>query len=733
MGRTIPDREIANTRSQMVSSNAIRLCSIFLLGICAPWFHDRALADERVDFRSEIVPALTKLGCNAGSCHGSAVGRGGFKLSLYGSQPDDDFRAIVRESKGRRINLNDYTKSLLLRKPGGELEHGGEQRFSLNDPFGQLLANWIQQGADPGQPSRLTAFGTGPQSLSFPKPGQEHPFRFQATFADGTQRDVTRLTILSSLDESSVTIDPVKNRATILRPGRHIVLARFMDRVSPIEILIPFDAVSPSFPKDPNPNLVDRYVDQKLGQLNIPSSGQVEDLAFLRRISLDLTGRLPTFEQAEAFLSDPHAEKRSQWIRKYLSGDEFVDFWTYQLATQLRIRSQQGDAQAAFVYHSWLRNQMAAEKSWKSISQDLLLSLGDSLDNGPANFYRTTRDARLQSEFVSEVFLGVKLGCANCHNHPLDHWTQDDYHGLAAIFSRVNQTQIVSLNPAGENIHPRTGKPAVGRIPGERFLESEEEDARVPLADWMFADSNPYFARAMVNRIWKSLMGRGLVDPVDDLRTTNPATHPELLECLAEDFRSHDYDLRHTIELICNSRAYQRETGAKQAPEFQEVYYADRMIRPLQAEVLSDAIGDVTGVPEDYGGQNSGKRAIQLHDPRIPSPSLDILGRCSREESCEGETDSGRGLASRLHLLNGPLLNHKITSRQSQLQTMIREGDSTSQIIQHFYQAALTRSPTAQELAFWIDTIDSDKNDRQQPLEDFVWALLTCKEFTTNH
>lgn len=263
-------------------------------------------------------------------------------------------------------------------------------------------------------------------------------------------------------------------------------------------------------------------------------------------------------------------------------------------------------------------------------------------------------------------------------------------------------------------------------------MESGESDLRLPLTDWMLADSNPYFAKAMVNRIWKSLMGRGLVEPVDDLRITNPATHPELLDQLAEDFITHHYDIRHTIEVICKSQAYQRQPGLNKAPGFHEVYYADRMARPLQAEVLSDAIGDVTGISEEYGGQNAGKRAIQLPDSRIPSPSLDILGRCDRDESCES-APTGGGLAARLHLLNGPLLNQKITSPQSSLQQMIKSSQSTEQIVQYYYKSALTRPPSDEEMAFWRASIDSDPSGRKERLEDFLWSLMNCKEFTTNH
>lgn len=716
----------------------IRICSSLAVFGCASLVTGLTFAEDRIDFKSEVIPVLTKLGCNAGSCHGSAAGRGGFKLSLYGSQPVEDYRAIVRDAKGRRINRNDHAKSLLLLKPGGEMDHGGDQRFDPDDSAGQILSTWIRQGADLNHLTQLTAFDVGQPTIELEEAGGEHAFRFMAKFSDQVARDVTRWTVLTSNDESSVSIDSDTNRAKVLRPGRHIVLARFMDQVAPIEILVPYYKTDHAIGVAQDNNFVDELVYEKLGQLNIPVGGQTNDAAFLRRVSIDLTGRLPSAERIELFLSDESPNKRSRLIRELLSGEAFTDYWTYQIATQLRIRSQAADKTGARVYHFWLRDQIAARKSWKEIASALLLSEGDSHKFGAANFYRTTGNARLQSEFVTESLMGVKLRCANCHNHPLDHWTQDDYHGLAAIFSQVKQARVVSLNRSGENIHARTGKPAVPRIPGEYFIESNEPDIRVPFAQWMLQDSNPYFAQAMVNRIWKSLMGRGLVEPVDDLRNTNPATHPALLKRLAEDFADHGFDLRHTIELICNSRAYQRETGSPKNPEFHRTYYGNAMLRPLPAEVLADAICEVTGIVEHYAGLPSGTRAIQLHDSKIPSQSLDILGRCSRDESCESESNVAGGLASRLHLLNGPLLNQKIADPESHLQSMIRDNLSTKQIVSFFYDRAFARNPNTEELDYWVNKVDNhrEKNDgtiRNQRLEDFVWSILNSKEFTTNH
>ncbi|MEL7496708.1 MAG: DUF1553 domain-containing protein [Planctomycetota bacterium] len=735
----------------MHDSSKIRIALFASLLVCfahpfllVPIAADEAADNNKIDFQTEIIPVLTKMGCNAGSCHGSAAGRGGFRLSLYGSQPGDDFRAIVQDDKGRRINRAKHQKSLILRKPGGDLDHGGEQRFEFSDPAGQLIANWIKQGAQFESSAILEKFEVGQSSLKFKTVAENHQFNFTATFSDPvtsaiTTKDVTQWTVVTANDESSVKIDPETNTATFARPGRHIVIARFLDRVVPIEILIPFYD-QPTNNKTPqNQNFIDQYVIKKLDQLQIPTGSQTDDLTFLRRASLDLVGRLPTQNEIEQFEANQSADKREKLIDDLLANPAFTDYWTYRIATQLRIRSQPQDKVGAKVYHTWLKQQIGANESWQNISKELLLAKGNSFNVGPANFYRTTGNARLQTEFVTESLLGVKVRCANCHNHPLDHWTQDDYHGLAAIFAKVRQARVVSLNPSGENIHAKTGEPARSRVPGEYFIDElsgDHSDERIPLTDWITDEKNPYFARSMVNRIWQSLMGRGLVEPVDDLRSTNPATHPELLDRLAADFVKSDFNIRHTIKQICSSEAYQRAVGKSGTPSFHQDFLADARVRTLPPEVLADSIADVTGVFETYPDHPDGTRAVQLYDSKIPSKSLDILGRCSREESCESDTQvAAGGLSAQLHLLNGPLINKKISAIDGKLSEMLAAQTSTEEIIKHFYLQAFSRKPSSSESEYWLKQLDDDVDEtaRQSRLEDFVWSVLNSKEFTTNH
>ena len=730
------------------------ICVSILLFSLVPNLSADELAGKQVDFQTDIIPVLTKTGCNAGSCHGSAAGRGSFKLSLYGSQPDDDYLAIVKDDKGRRINRAKHLQSLLLRKPGGDLEHGGGQRFELSEPAGKLIANWIKQGAKRtkrGSSVNLEKLEAGQSTLQFKSVNEKHAFQFTASFSDSSTsdtstRDVSQWTVITSNDESSVDINPETNVATFKRPGRHIVIARFLNQVKPIEILIPFyerpseNAARISSAERKRHNFIDQFVIKKLDQLHIPIGKQTDDLTFLRRASLDLAGRLPTPEQIQTFETNQSPEKREALIDELLASQAFTDYWTYRIATQLRIRSQPQDKIGAKVFHDWLKQQIANNTSWQTVCTKLLLATGDSHKVGQANFYRATGNARLQAEFVTESLLGLKVRCANCHNHPLDRWTQDDYHGLAAIFAKVKQARVVGLNSSGENIHARTGKPARSRVPGEHFIENatNNPDDRIPLSQWLTNADNPYFARSMVNRIWQALMGRGLVEPVDDLRSTNPATHPKLLDRLASDFVESNFNVRHTIKQICLSDAYQRAVGKPGAPSFHQDFLADARARSLPPEVLADSIADVTGVFETYPEHPNGTRAIQLFDSKTPSKSLDVLGRCSREESCESDTQAtAGGLSTQLHLLNGKLINEKISAIEGKLSEMIVGKKTTAEIVEYFYLRAFGRRPAKAELEYWLKQLDvDDKNSdstRQSRFEDFVWSILNSKEFTTNH
>ena len=686
---------------------------------------------SNVDFDIRVIPVLTKAGCNTGACHGAAAGRGEFRLSLYGGDPEFDHRSIARELEGRRVNLARPDESLLLLKATESINHGGGPRLDLDGSGARLLQQWIDEGALRSRSSALKHFTVEPRSHVAARVGEFVALSAAAQFSSGASTDVTQWTVFTPEDSAAVKIDPETALAKVLRRGRHIVVARYLDHVVPIEILVPLSDKVVDLSREPRGNFVDGHVLQTLEVLRLPVSPKADDSAFLRRLTLDLTGRLPNQTMQDKYLEDADPNKPRQLVDRLLSSEEFTEYWTLRFAKLLRIRSQPGDSTAALTYHSWLKKQISDGVGYDQFARDLLTASGDTHQVGPASFYRTVSGPREQAEFTSEFFMGTRLRCANCHNHPLDRWTQDDYHGLAAVFAKVKQGRVIEVVANGEVSHPRTGEAALPRIPGERFLV--EQDGRSGIAEWLTDSHNPFFAKAAVNRLWKAMMGRGLVEPTDDLRATNPATHPPLLAELADDFVKHGYDLRHTLRVIALSSAYGRTSQTVPENRADDRFYSHAFSKPLEPEVLADAIADVTGVFDQYFDHPAGTRAVSLFDPKIESETLNVLGRCSREESCEANGEVSGGMTLKLHLLNGPLLNRRIVSEEGRLSKLLMAGVSPEEIVTRFYRLAFCRDPSNVEREFWQRKLASSDDEEREVLEDFLWSLLTCKEFVTNH
>ncbi len=690
---------------------------------------------DRVDFENDLIPVFTKAGCNTGACHGAAVGRGGFKLSLYGGDPRADYESIVFELEGRRVDLARPEESLIVLKPTRQIAHRGGRRLRSDEEGAQLLLSWIKQGVGHETRRRLKRIDVAPEQHVAEHLGSSAQLRATAHFSDGTTRDVTRWTVFTAEDPSAVEIDSKAAVSKVLRRGRHIVIARYLDRVVPIELIVPLTDSKVDLAAEPRRNFIDEEILESLTTLGLPTSPVADDATFVRRVTLDLTGRLPAASTVRAFLGDPSPRKRGALVDELLGSEEFSEYWTLQLAKLLRIRSQREDKQGALKYHQWLQQQIKGDVGYDQLARSVIMASGDSHENGPANFYRTVDGPREQAEFMSELFMGSRLRCANCHNHPLDRWTQDDYHGLAAIFARIDGGRIVKTNPDGEVIHPRTLEKATQRIPGEQFLSEDVADGRKELASWLTKPGNPYFARAIVNRLWKRMMGRGLVEPADDFRATNPATHPVLLDKLASDFAENGYKLRHTLRLIAGSATYSRSANATPQNKADDRFCSHAARKPLEPEVLADAISDVLGVADKYGEEPAGTRAVSLFDPRTKSGTLDILGRCDRKASCESSAGPTGGLAQKLHLFNGALLNGRIGAPDSRLDRLISAGRSPMEIVGEFYLVALSRNPTDEEQRLWTERLEAMTSaDKQRDfLEDFVWGLLTCNEFVRNH
>lgn len=684
-------------------------------------------------FDTEIIPVLTKAGCNAGACHGAAAGRGGFHLSLFGGNPAADYDAIVHAYEGRRVNQARPLESLLLLKPTGQVKHGGSVVLDESGPGANRIRDWIAAGVPRGGPRKLSSFVVASNRSLVDREHPDVTLRAVARFVGGPELDVTRWTVFTSTDATAVTIeDSDTTTAKVWRRGQHDLIARFLDRVETVRIIFPLSEKAIDLSGEKSTNLIDEEILATLSRLRMPVSSQADDSRYLRRVRLDLTGTLPTPAETRAFLRDSSKDKRAALVDRLLKSEEFAEYWTLRFARLLRISSVPSKQEEVRVYTAWLKNAFRENLPLNRWARTLLTATGDSHSVGPANFARMVADAREEAELVSRLFLGARLQCANCHNHPLDRWTQDDYHGLAAIFAKIDRSRLVSVGARGGVTNPRTGEPAVPRIPGTKNL-SGHPDPLKGFSDWLSEPTNPYFARAQVNRIWKLMFGRGLVEPVDDMRQTNPASHPRLLDRLAEDFVRHGYDLQHVIRQIALTRAYGRSDVAVPGNENDDRFYARSYRRDLEPEVLTDAIVAVTEVAQLYEGLPAGTRAITLYDTQAKAPPLDTLGRCSRSTGC-AESSAGGGLPAKLLLLNSDFLNAKISSKDGLLARLLAAKKTDRDIVSEFFCRALGREPTTHETSHWLGRLEkAGAAARQACLEDFVWGLLNSREFTTNH
>lgn len=687
---------------------------------------------EPIDFDRQIIPLITKLGCNAGSCHGAASGRGNLKLSLFGSEPSSDFYAFVTEYEGRRIDREQPQQSLLLRKPLGELNHGGGKLIEEGDPAHRLIKKWLE--------SSLTRVETGdvhelicyPPRVLSPDANTSTSLQFVAIDDAGRKMDVTELVQLSSRDSATVLIDHERRTVRSSRPGIHTVLARYRNVVLPVEIVVPFahsetdaGSVDPSVTTESlGGNFIDQEIEKVLQTLRLQAYPPAEDGVFIRRVTLDLIGRLPSRDEYDRYLGDRSTEKKFRLIDQLLHSDEYVEFWTFRWSQWLRIRSIPNEPEVLFAYTSWIREQIVTDRSLKSWIQDLLLATGDSHQVGPAGFARMVDGPRMQAELVSELFLGAKLGCANCHNHPLDRWTQDDYHGLAAIFARMERGRVVQAGTRGEVIHPRTGEAAIPKIPGVRWMTLEEQPLQ-SFVGWL-TEGNRLLPRALVNRAWAAVMEKGLIEPINEMGDSNPSTHSVLLNRLADWMPQQNYSWRAILRKIVSSDAYGR-SHLRESDFHLADYFVGRKSRALLPEVLMDAVSDVTQLPDQQ--LKPYERAISITDQSFHTPTLLILGRCPKIGACDIPSTTG-SLVAQLHKLNGGWINDKIAAKEGRLHQMLASSLAPMEIIEDFYRRALSRSPDEDELAYWSEQLRGvSLEERALVLEDIVWSILNSAQF----
>ena len=703
------------------------LCSI-LVATIAP--------SDEVSFDAEVIPLLTKMGCNAGACHGAAAGRGEFHLSLLGSDPDADHWAIARQFQGRRVNQTRPVDSLLLRKPTSDLAHGGGLVFDSDSPAAHLLLQWIQAGAPRAPAQRLSRLSVTPQQHVCSTLPWEVEVQVKASLNEAPAIDVTDRVTFVTTDPTAVQIDPRVDghgkQKFILRAhrrGQHVVLVRYMDQVVPIQISVPLTEQIFDSQLEIDTHYIDQHVWRKLHELRIPVAPPADEATWLRRVHLDLTGRLPSPETVMFYLRSTNPGKREQMVDQLLSTSAFVDYWAWKLSRLLHMRSFPNEPQPLKVYQGWLRQQLETDVGMDEIARQLLTTDGDSHVEGAANFSRMVPDARAQAEMVGQFFAGIRLGCANCHDHPLDRWTQDDYHGLAAVFAKISRGRQVGFTTRGEVTNLRTNQVAVPRIPGQRFLDTEG-DHRSTVVAWLLDPQDDYLARVTVNRLWEGMFGRGIVEPVDDLRSTNPATHPELLSELAGDFAANGYRIRHTLRQLALTDTYARSAVIVEGNQSDDRFYSRAYLRPLPPEVLIDAVSDVTGVAESFP-RHGVDRAIRVIDGALPAGSLDALGRCSRPDGCRDSGAITLGLPAQLHLINGEIINRKLREPSGRLSKMIADGVPVREIVRQLILLALSREATEQELNEWESVLLVEGAlEQRRRLEDFFWSLLNSRSFT---
>lgn len=704
-------------------------------------------------FRNHVIPVLTRLGCNSGACHGALAGKGGFKLTLRGYDPEADYNVLTRQSLGRRVNKNEPARSLMLLKPTMAIGHGGGKRMDVSSLEYKVLSEWIANGltAPTENDPKITRLEVTPKTATLAS-GAETQLRVLAQYSDGHAEDVTRWVKYSTADAAVANVDD-DGKVKISGHGETAISLWYQSNVAFARVANPYPhTLAPeTFTRAPRHNFIDELVLQKLQTLHIAPSAQATDREFVRRAFLDATGTLPTAQEVAQFLNDNTANKRARLIDALLERDEFVDYWTNRYADVLLVSSRLLKENAMWSFYRWIRASVAANKPYDQFVREIVTANGNTLENGAANYYVLHKETTDLNENFSMAFLGMSITCARCHNHPLEKWTQKQYYQMANLFARIgmkNGTRDgdvqVYTNPFGEVNHPRLGKPLPpAPLDGAALAFDAATDRRAHLANWLTAPTNPYFARSFVNRVWKNFMGRGLVEAVDDMRATNPPSNDELLAAVTKDFTDHKFDVKHLIRTIMTSAAYQRSAQPNATNQQDDRFYSRYVMRRLPAEVLLDAVSQVTGVPTEFPGYAKGTRALQLPDAKANNYFLSVFGKPLRLVTVESERTSEPSVAQALHTINGDTINQKLRAPSGVVEAFLKLGLSDEMLLQHLYIAALSREPSATEKTQLLaalaesqaqtSTVEAKQLARKQVVEDLVWAILTSKEFLFNH
>ena len=695
-------------------------------------------------FRNHVQPILAKFGCSAGACHGAAAGKNGFKLSLRGYDDEGDFIALSRHALGRRIIPQDPGRSLLLTKPTGSIPHKGGKRFEVHSQEYKVISQWIAGGFPRPQESdpRIERIELTPAQVNL-TPGTSQQILVRAFFDNGRQEDVTRWAKYTSANETVVRVNE-HGQVDVVGYGEGAITAWYLSRIATTTVTVPYEnpEIRPESEQASNNNLIDLEVQKKLNQLNLPSSNRSTDSHFLRRAYIDTLGILPSIDEAKLFLNDNHPEKRSLLIDRLLERPEYVDYWSYKWSDLLLVQSKQLGTPAMWAYYRWIREQVARNTPWDEFVREIVTARGSNLSNGAANFFVLHDDPKIMAETTTQAFLGMSINCAKCHNHPLEKWTNNQYFQMANLFARVrtkngkvNNESIIFTALSGDVVQPLTGKPQVPTpLDGTPLEPSASSDRREHLADWLVAAENPYFSRAIANRIWANFMGIGLVDKVDDLRVTNPASNEDLLSALASYLSKNQFDVKALIRLILESETYQRSSEPNGINGSESKFYSRYYPRRLMAEVMLDAFSQVTSVPTPFNGFPLGWRALQLPDSNIDSYFLSSFGRADRAQTCVCERSDEPSVAQVLHIANGNTLNQKLSHTENRIATELKAGTPLSEVVENLYLGALSRYPNSEE-SERIGALlkETPTKEIRAALEDVYWAVLSSREFLFSH
>ncbi len=695
-------------------------------------------------FRNNVQPVLAKMGCNAGACHGAAAGQNGFKLSLRGYDDEGDYNTLTRQALGRRVNLNDPARSLMLLKPGGSIPHKGGKRFEVDSQEYKILSEWIAAGA-PGPKQdepRIARIEIIPDHVILNN-GAEEQLNVRAWFSDGHSEDVTRWVKYTAANASVTQIDE-QGKVKVIGNGEGAITGWYLSRIAIATITVPYtnSLADEVFAKAERRNFIDDLVLEKLKSLNLPPSPRGNDSEFIRRAFLDSAGILPTVEETEAFLTNESRDKRDELIEQLLKRPEFVDYWTYKWSDLLLVNSRKLRPAAMWSYYNWIHNNVAANTAWDIFVRKLVTAQGSSIENGAANFYVLREDPRDMAETTSQAFLGMSINCAKCHNHPMEKWTNDQYYKMANLFARVRMKSgsgdgenIVFAAASGDLVQPLRGKPQVpSPLDGKSLAPDDPADRRTALADWLVSRDNPYFARSIANRVWANFMGVGLVENVDDLRVTNPASNEKLLSAAANYLSDRGFDLKALMRAILQSETYQRSSRALPENKADARFYSHYYPRRLMAEVMLDALSEATGSPTSFKGYPEGWRALQLPDSNVESYFLKSFGRAEREKTCLCERTSEPSVTQVLHMANGDTLNKKLEGKDNRIGQLLRHKTPPAKIIETAYLAGLARYPTEMEKKKLLKALNDAGPENLRPVvEDIFWAVLSTKEFLFNH